>query len=98
MVKVFKEFVDQPDGKVLLMLHTNDSPSPRAVEGIDFAGVPEETRKFFLEREGRLIDDYCTKHETDNYSSTIASRNDADYGEKVREEIKFWEKYGIILL
>ena len=85
MVKVFKEFVDQPDGKVLLMLHTNDSPSPRAVEGIDFA-------------EGRLIDDYCTKHETDNYSSTIASRNDADYGEKVREEIKFWEEYGIILL
>lgn len=98
MVKVFKEFVNQPDGKVLLMLHTNDSPSPKPVEGIDFAGVPEETRKFFLEREGRLIDDYCIKHETDNYSSTIASRDDPDYGQKVREEIEFWKTKGIVLL
>ena len=98
MVKVFKEFVDQPDGKVLLMLYTNDSPSPKPVEGIDFANVPKEKREFFLQREGRLVDEYFTENKTGNYSSNIASRDDADYGEKVQEEISFWEKHGIILL
>ena len=98
MVKVFKEFTGQTDGKVLLMLHTNDSPRPRAVEGINFAGVPEETRKFFLEREGRLVDEYFTENKTGNYSSNVASRDDPDYGEKVRQEIEFWQEHGIFLL
>ncbi len=98
MVEVFKKFENQENGAVLLMLHTKDNPMPKPVEGINFAGVPEETRKFFLERENRLIDEYFTKNKTGNYSSTIESRDDPDYGEKVRAELSFWEKKGITLL
>ncbi len=97
MVEVFKKFENQENGAVLLMLHTNDSPIPKPVEGIDFANVPKEKLEFFLQREGHLVDEYFTENKTGNYSSNIASRDDPDYGEKVREEISFWEKHGIIL-
>lgn len=98
MVKVFKEFVEQADGRVLLMLHTKDNPTPKPVEGIDFAGVPTKTRELFLEREGRQIDTYFVKNKTGNFSMNMVSKHDPGYGQKVQEDIKFWKLKGIVLL
>lgn len=97
MAKVFKEFANQPDGTVLLMLHTKDNPTPKPVEGINFAGVPEETRTSFVQYYGRQLDNYALENRTGNFSTHIVSKHDPRYGQTTKEEVEYWAEKSIIM-
>ena len=97
MAKVFKEFANQPDGTVLLMLHTKDKPTPKPVEGINFAGVPEETRTSFVQYYGRQLDNYALENRTGNFSTHLVSKHDARYGQTTKEEVEYWAEKGIVM-
>ena len=103
MVKVFKHFEVSTDEKgnpiLQLFLHSEENSTKKLVEGVIF--TPETTVEnliLFVKREARKLDAYFIKNKTGNYSMHIVSKHDAGYGQKVREEIEFWETKGIVLL
>lgn len=98
MVKVFKEFVEQADGKVVLELFSSENPTRKVVEGIDFAKVPERKRHDFLRTYERQLRNYLLKNKTGNFSMHIVSKHDARYGQTTKEEVEQWAQKGIVML
>lgn len=103
MVRVYKHFEVNVDAKgnpvIQLFLHSEENSTKKLVEGVIF--TPEATVEdliLFVSREARQLDTYFIKNKTGNYSMHIVSKHDAGYGQKVREEIEFWETKGIVLL